>query len=115
LIKERVYTFPDSLDFGRIQVQQLKAGPQWISLLAETLMVYQAGGKDFQISAQTDVPFLSISPVQSQLKDRYQIAVNVLPERLKSGVVQGHIFITINDPQFPQLAIPVKAVVDGTW
>ena len=115
LIKERVYTFPDTLDFGRIQIQQLKAGPQWNSLLSETLMVYQVGGKDFQISARTDVPFLSISPVQSKFKDRYQIEVNVVPERLKSGVVQGYIFITTNDPQFLQLAVPVKAVVEGAW
>jgi len=114
-VKDRVYTFPDILDFGQIQTQQLKTRPQLVSFLSQTLMVYQVGGKDFQMSASTDVPFLQLSPVRSKFQDRYQIEVAVIPEKLKAGSADGSILITTNDPEFPRLTVPVKAVVEGSW
>jgi len=114
-VKERVYTFPDSLDFGQISTPYLKARPQMVGSLSQTLMVYQVGGKDFEIGVQTDVPFLILSPAQSKFKDRYQIEVTVIPEKLKSGVVDGSIIVVTNDPEFPQLVVPVTAVVEGSW
>jgi hypothetical protein len=114
-IKERVYTFPDVVDFGRIQPYALKSRPQMISFLTQTLMVYQVGGKDFQIAVSTDVPFVQLSPAQSTMKDRYQIEVTVIPEKLESGEVNGSIVVMTNDPEFPRLTIPVKAIVEGRW
>jgi len=37
------------------------------------------------------------------------------PEGLKFGAVSGSIVITTNDPEFPQLTVPVKAMVEGSW
>src|SRR5262245_32252535 len=114
-IKERVYSFPDTLDFGRIVTSELKSKPQLASFLSETLMVYQVGGKDFQAQIHTNVPFLQLVPARSLFKDRYQVEVNVIPEKLKAGEVNGFIFIATNDPEYPQMAVPVKAVVQGSW
>lgn len=83
--------------------------------LSQTLMVYQMGGEGFEIGVQTDVPFLSLSPARSKFKDRYQIEVAVIPEKLKSGAINGSIIVVTNDPEFPQLVVPVKAVVEGSW
>lgn len=115
LVKERVYTFPDTLDFGTIQPYALKSKPNMISFLQQTLMVYQIGGKNFQASFSTDIPFLQLSPAASKLGDRYQIEVRVIPEKLEAGKYKGSILIVTNDPEFPRLEVPVSAVVDGSW
>ena len=114
-VRERVYTFPDTLDFGAIATLQLKARPDLVSLLSQTLMVYQTGGKDFQIQAHSDIPFLRLSSVRSDFQDRYQIEVSVTPEKLKAGSADGSVVITTNDPEFPRLEVPVKVTVDGNW
>lgn len=114
-IKERVYTFPDALDFGTIQPYALKSKPNMIPFLHQTLMVYQVGGKDFQVSVSTDIPFLQLAPAASSMGDRYQIAVRVVPEKLQRGNYNGHILIVTNDSEFPRLEVPVRAVVDGSW
>jgi uncharacterized protein DUF1573 len=114
-IKERVYSSPDTLDFGQIVTSELKVKPQLASFLSETLMVYQIGGKDFQAQVYTNVPFLHLVPARSPLKDRYQIEVTVIPEKLKAGEVNGFIYISTNDAERPQIAVPVKAVIQGSW
>lgn len=112
LIKERVYTFPDTLDFGLIRIQDLKTQPQLASLLTQTVMVYQNGGKDFRITVRTDLPFLKLSPEASKLNDRYEIKVEIIPEKLRPGRIDSSIAIETNDPEFSRLEIPVKTVVE---
>ena len=114
-IRERVYSFPDLLEFGTISVAELKARPDLLSFLPQTVMVYQEGGKDFEIQVGTDVPFLRLSSTRSKFGDRYQIELAIIPEKLRAGPVAGSILITTNDPEFPQLTVPVKAMVQGSW
>lgn len=115
ILNERVHTFPDAIDFGTISTQYLKAHLQAAKSLTISLMVYQDGGEDFQISAQTDVPFLELSMSQAHLKDRYEVRLGVVPEKLKSGEVNGTVVIVTNDPEFRRLTIPVRAVIEGSW
>src|SRR2546425_6970195 len=88
-VNERVHVFPDRIDFGRISIDYLKAHAETVESLSTSLIVYQDGGKDFQISATTDVPFLELATSQAQLKDRFEVRVKVVPEKLKSGEVNG--------------------------
>lgn len=115
LVKERVYTFPDEIDFGLISASRFKAQPELLGRLSKILMIYQAGGNDFQISIRTDVPFLQLRPERSPFQDRYQIEVSIIPGNLKSGSVDGSIVITTNDTEFPLLVVPVKAAIEGSW
>ena len=114
-LNERVHAFPDSVDFGTINATFLKARMQAPEELAQSLMVYQEGGNNFRITAETDVPFLKISTSQANLKDRYEIRLTLLPEKLRSGTVDGTVVIYSNDPEFQRLSIPVRAVIDGNW
>jgi hypothetical protein len=112
LIKDRVYTFPDTLDFGLIRIEDLRTRPQLVEWLTQRLMVYQNRGTDFRITARTDVPFLKLAPEASKLKDRYQIKVEIIPEKLQPGRIDSAIAIETNDPEFSHLEIPVKTVVE---
>ena len=49
----------------------------------------------------------------SPFQDRYQITVSVLPERLQPGPIRGSIIIKTNDPEFPQLVVPVEGAILG--
>ena len=62
--------------------------------------------------ATTDVPFLDLSTSQAQLKDRYEVRAKVVPEKLKSGEVNGAVVVLTNDPEFRRLTIPIRAVIE---
>jgi hypothetical protein len=111
-VNERVHTFPDAIDFGMINIGYLKTHADNAGSLTKQIMVYQEGGNNFQISAQTDLPFLQLSTFQAQLRDRYELRAAMIPERLKAGTVNGAIVIVTSDPEFRRVTIPVKAIID---
>ncbi len=74
-------------------------------------MVYQKDGTDFKISTSSDIPYLRLTPRQAQLKDRFGIEIDVIPEKLKPGEVSGSIVILTNDATVPRIVVPVKADV----
>ncbi len=114
-VRERVYTFPDSIVLGLIDTATLKRQPQAAAFLSQSVVVYQKDGTDFQIEAETDVPFLRLTTRQGHLKDRFEVQVDVSPDRLRAGQVKGSIRIRTNDPTFPRLEIPVTGQVNGDW
>jgi hypothetical protein len=59
-LHERVYTFPDSVDLGAIPISQIRKNSGLLSMLAQTLMVYQEGGSDFRATVRTDLPGLKL-------------------------------------------------------
>jgi hypothetical protein len=105
LLRERVYTFPESVDFGRV--------PAAAAAVASTsLTVYQKGGSDFQIKVSTDVPGLELRPEKSQTSgDRWQILCSIDPAKVAAGRLAGSVFVETNDPEFARLTVPVAAVV----
>jgi hypothetical protein len=114
-LNERVHVFPDVIDLGTISGRALKANQAQLDELTQRVMIYQEGGAAFQISAASDVPFLSVATSQAQLKDRFEVRLSVVPEKLKSGAVRGRLVINTNDSEFPQVTIPVTGVVEDDW
>ena len=110
LVKERVYTFPDKIKFGEISEETLTDQPELLPYLSKTLMVYQKGGTNFQVSVSTDVPFLEVVSERSKFNDRYQITLNVIPEMIGNGQVNGSVVIDTNDDEFSQLTVTVHAI-----
>lgn len=116
LLNERVYTFPPEVDLGRIPTAKIKARPALAGAIQATLMIYQRGGSDFQIAAETQVPFLRVEAEKStRFPDRWQLRVLLVPEKLKDGPIDGGILVKTNDPEFPVVRIPVLGSVDGSW
>jgi hypothetical protein len=115
-IRDRVYAFPERLNLETIDANYLKNRPQMTNFLRQSIMVYQAGGTAFLIGAETDVPFLKLSIVQSEkFKDRAEVQVSVDPTRLRAGPVEGSITVATNDPEFPRVVIPVTGRVEGNY
>ncbi|MEN6537154.1 MAG: DUF1573 domain-containing protein [Bryobacteraceae bacterium] len=114
-VRERVYTFPDAIALGLIDTVSLKRKPEQAAYLTQSVTVYQRNGTGFEIAAETDLPFLRISKRQAHLKDRFEVLIEVIPEKLKAGSFDGSIRITTNDREFPLLAVPLTCAVKDDW
>src|SRR3989441_8241796 len=112
LVRERVYTFPESLDLGMIKRSELKSNPGLTNLINQTLMVYQEGGKNFEVNALTDLDALNLGAQRSNLGDRYEIRVQVSVNQLAPGPINGFIRIKTNDPDFRELNVHVTVRVE---
>jgi hypothetical protein len=110
-LRERVYVFPDSVDMGALRRAAIDSKPDVLESTRQTLMIYQTGGHDFRITAESDVPMLELRTERGPKKDRYQIDVRFRGTQIRTGPVQGTIRIRTNDPQFPEVLVPVTGAI----
>lgn len=110
-LRERVYTFPESVEMGTLRFTDIEHKPEILPRFSQTLMVYSRGARDFQIKARSDLPLLEITAEPGPLRDRYQITIAFRKEEIHPGPIAGSIQIETNDPEFPRLAIPVNGQI----
>jgi hypothetical protein len=110
-VRERVYTFPDSVDLGTFPLNAVDADPALLEKLAQTLMVYRKGAGEFDVKVTTDVDGLDIRAARGPLGDRWQLTITLKRGSLKPGPIKGSIFIETNDPEFSRLRVPVSGLV----
>jgi hypothetical protein len=110
-VRERVYTFPDSVDLGTFPITAVDADPILLEKLAQTLMVYRKGASGFEVKVTTDVEALDIHAARGPLGDRWQLTITLKRGSLKPGRITGSIVIETNDPEFPTLRVPVSGLV----
>lgn len=108
IVRERVYTFPDTVDFGRLRMRDLTQGPNAAS--AQTLMVYQTGGKQFSATPRSTVAGMALTAEPGPQGDRVQITAT-LGRDVAPGPISGTITVRTNDPEFPQLQVPVTGQI----
>ncbi len=105
-VREKVYTFPDSVFLGRYGISEIRGNPKAARDMAQVLMVYRPGKPGFQIKLTSDIPL----KIQSELGpkgDQWENWCWPDPDRIQAGVIKGSIFIETNDPEFPKLTVPV--------
>ena len=110
-LHERVYTFPDQVDLGAFRIGDLQRNPELLQATAQTLMIYQEGGSNFQVKLKTDLPALDLKWERGPKGDRYQATVALIRDKLTIGHFQGSVFIETNDRDFPKLTIPVSGSI----
>lgn len=112
LLRERVYTFPDSVDLGALPLSAIAADPGMLRRNAQVLMIYQSGGADFRVSATSDIPGISIHAERGQGGDRHQLTIQLDPlHATATRDIRGHVFIETNDAEFPRLRVPVTGTL----
>ncbi len=111
LLHERVYSFPDSVDLGAIPISQIRKNPGLLSMLAQTLMVYQEGGSDFRATLRTDLPGLKLKWERGPKGDRYQTTIALDPDKVHAGFYKGLLLIDTNDPAFLKLTVPISGQI----
>jgi hypothetical protein len=106
-VREKVYTFPQSVFMGRFNLGQIKGDPIAARAAGQTLMVYRKGISGFQIKLSSDVPFLRFASELGPNGDQWENSVWIDPEQARPGDIKGSIFIETNDPEIPRLVVPV--------
>ncbi|HET8922421.1 MAG TPA: DUF1573 domain-containing protein [Candidatus Acidoferrum sp.] len=101
---ERVHTFPELVALGTLRATDVGG-------TGLTLMIYQEGGKDFQLKLSTDIPGLNLKWVRGPKGDRYQAKITLIAWKIPLGPIKGSIFVDTNDPQFPRLIVPVQGQI----
>lgn len=110
-LHERVYAFPDSVDLGAIPISQIRKNPDLLSMLTQTLMVYQEGGSDFHATLHTDLTALTLKWERGPKGDRYQTTIALDPDKVQAGSYKGLLLIDTNDPVFPKLTVPISGQI----
>lgn len=110
-IHERVHTFPEDLDFGTIAAAQVRTNEALRKTLTQVLMVYQDGGTNLQVTAKTDLPFLAIRQQASKTGAQVQVEIELKPQELPTGDFQGHLQLSTNDREVPQMQLAVRGQV----
>jgi len=101
---ERVHTFPDAVEFGRLRADD--AGHA-----AVTMMIHQEGGTDFEARLSSDIPGLGLKAERGPKGNSYQVEITLVAERIRVGTINGSIFIDTNDREFPRISVPVNGQI----
>jgi hypothetical protein len=110
-IKDRVNIFPDEVDFESVDLAALRKTPALTNLVAQTLMVYQHGGTNFEVTAKISLPFLKVDAEPAITHDRWQITIRPTPQEMTPGDFEGMLVLQTNDPEFARLDVPVRIAV----
>jgi hypothetical protein len=106
-VRERVYTFPQSVYLGRFNLGQIRGDPNAARAAGQMLMVYRKGISGFRIKLRSDVPFLRFDSELGPNGDQWENSVWIDPEKARPGEIKGSIFIETNDSEVPRLVVPV--------
>jgi hypothetical protein len=110
-IHERVHTFPEDLDFGDMDKARVRTDINLRKTLTQVLMVYQDDGTNLQVTAKSDLPFLTTRAESAPAGNQVQVEVGINPEELPSGDFRGRLELLTNDREFPRLEISVRGHV----
>jgi hypothetical protein len=110
LIRERIYTFPESIDMGSLPIDMLK-DQSAVAQLAQTLMVYRLGTEDFRITASTDLDSIQLQSERGPMGDRFELTVTLVPDKIQPGELNGTIYLKTNDAEFPELVVPITGSI----
>lgn len=104
IIRESVYTFPESVNFGAIPFKTASDRDQ-SKLLSQTLMVYRPDTRDFEVEARIDLDYIELESEPGPEGDRYQLTLTLIPEKVAPGKIEGVITITTNDSEYDNLEV----------
>ena len=111
IVRERVHTFPETVDFGTLAMRELKSSKTAAAGTTQTLMIYQTGGSKFYVKARSNLPGIEVATETGAKGDRAQVTLSLLASRLKPGPIRGTLTLRTNDARFPELSVPITGEI----
>lgn len=106
-VRERVYTFPDVVDFGTVRLSDLQTPS---AANTQTLMVYQASGQGFSATPAVEGLAAHVAAEAGPQGDRVQVTLS-LPPTTAPGPLRGTLVLRTNDAEFARVTVPVTGQV----
>ena len=120
LLRDQIYVSPPELDLGQISLGQIEKHPDSLKARTETLYVYKYRGEDFRIQVDAPASFVALEKTPADGPGAivnipgqgptaiFEIKVAPLRGQLKLGTLEGTIRIRTNDPEFPEILVPIR-------
>ena len=112
LVKDLIYASQNVVDFGDIDVSQLRAHSDLLQTFSHMVMVRRRSGQ-FEIkSIVCDLlPGLSVIRTPQSASQSFELQLGLKPQALAPGVFTGDIRILTTDPVVPELTVAIRGNV----
>lgn len=111
LVKPDLYASPEVIDFGQVNLEELRQTPALREVLTQVVGIKRRRGPFVVKSVETDVSGLDVEVSPSGPTDIFRMDVTLIPERIERGVVNGTIRLRTDDAIFPEVIVPVRGEV----
>jgi hypothetical protein len=110
-VKPDVYASPEVVDFGQLDLEQLRRTPALRDALTQVVGIRRRQGPFVITSVETDIAGLDVTLSPSGPTDTFRMDVTLIPDQIKPGTIDGTIWLRTEDPIFPEVALPVRGEV----
>ncbi len=108
IVEDIVSTSLSRVDFPKIMYDALDMEV----VGRKIVLVKKHEGVDFEVvRATTDVPFLTVEVTPDKPGESYLVYVRIVQRRAERGEFEGTLLIETNDPQFPELKLPITGTI----
>ena len=111
LVKPDLYASPEVIDFGQLDLEQLRRAPALRDAVTQVLGITRRQGAFAITSVETDIQGLDITLSPIGPAETFRMDVSLVADRLERGTINGAIRLRTNDPIFPQVVVPVRGEV----
>lgn len=111
LVKPDVFVDPGSVDFGSLSRSHIRANPGVLDFIRQTLVISRREGRMRVTSLTSELPFLAVKANPEGAAEAFMLEVGIDPQKLETGPLRGSIRIGTDDPDFPELTIPVSGSI----
>ena len=111
LVKPDIFVDPDAVDFGRISRARIKSNPQVLEFLAQTIVINRRKGAMSINAKKSDIPFIQVEQEPEGRSTAFALDVKLDPALLQHGPFEGQVIISTDDPEFPELKIPITGEI----
>jgi hypothetical protein len=111
LVKPDVYLSQEKLEFGRISLSQISAKPGFLDFIKQSLVIGRREGEMTIKAISSDLSFLEFAAEPKNEAQSFILEVGLLPDKLELGNFSGTISIVTSDTKFPELRLPVSAII----
>ncbi len=111
LVKDVIYASQNVVDFGDIDVAQLRSRSDLLQAFSHMVMLRRRSGQ-FEIkSIASDVPGLSVTRNPEAASQSFELQLGLKADGLRPGAFTGNLRILTTDPVVPELTLAIRGNV----
>ena len=111
LVKPDIFLTQEKVDFGQVSTIRLQHNPSILKLIEQTLLIKRKSGNMILSTITSDIPFLDIKAEPESQAQNFSLKVGLDPDKLMPGSFSGTITIKTDDPDHPQILLPVNGEI----